>query len=127
MKLRTKLSKKCAISTVLTTVIILVSSAVLIGGVVLYGVTLFEVGTLQEQLVVYGPKLWVHATNTDGLSWGASAIRNTGGTVLSINLIQIRGINVPFSNWYADLDVDANLSTQELEYTGWVGGGQQNK
>jgi hypothetical protein len=64
----------------------------------------------------------VHATNEDGLSWGAAAIRNTGGTVLSINLIQIRGINVPFSNWYADLDVDANLSTQELKHIGWVGG-----
>jgi hypothetical protein len=55
--MRAKLSKKRAISTVLTTVIILVSSAVLIGDVVLYGVTLFEARTFQEQLVVYGPKL----------------------------------------------------------------------
>ncbi len=67
--MKTKISKKRAISTVLTTVIILVSSVVLIGGVVLYGATLFEAGTLQEQLVVLDPKLWVHATNEDGLSW----------------------------------------------------------
>jgi len=40
--MKTKLSRKRAISTVLTTVIILVSSVVLGSGVVLYGTSLFQ-------------------------------------------------------------------------------------
>ena len=40
--MKTKLSKKRAISTVLTTVIILVASVVLAAGVVLYGTSLFQ-------------------------------------------------------------------------------------
>ena len=43
--MKIKLSKKRAISTVLTTVIILVASVVLGSGVVLYGTSLFQEGT----------------------------------------------------------------------------------
>jgi len=67
--MKTKLSKKRAISTVLTTVIILVSSVVLASGVVLYGTSLFQGGTQTENISVSGIKIWVHPTDPDGLAW----------------------------------------------------------
>ncbi len=70
--MKTKLSKKRAISTVLTTVIILVSSVVLGSGVVLYGTSLFQSSTQQEAITASGIKLWVHTDAADGLAWGAA-------------------------------------------------------
>ena len=121
--MKTKLSKKRAISTVLTTVIILVSSVVLGSGVVLYGTSLFQGGTQQESISVSGIKVWVHTTNTDGLAWGAAGIRNTGDKVLSVDKIQIRGADIPFAQWYPDTVVTATLYSQALNHTGWLGGG----
>jgi len=118
--MKTKLSKKRAISTVLTTVIILVSSVVLGSGVVLYGTSLFQSGVLTESISVTGVKVWVHDSDTNGLAWGAAAIRNTGDKVLSVDKIQIRGADIPFSQWYPDLEVSTNLFQQALNFTGWT-------
>ncbi|HEY5735734.1 MAG TPA: hypothetical protein VIS47_04170, partial [Nitrosopumilus sp.] len=118
-KMKTKLSKKRAISTVLTTVIILVSSVVLGSGVVLYGTSLFQGGTQSEAISVSGVKVWVHATEEDGLAWGAAKIRNTGDKVVSIDTIQIRGSNVPFSQWYPDTTVNSTVFQQSLHLPAW--------
>ncbi len=119
--MKTKLSRKRAISTVLTTVIILVSSVVLGSGVVLYGTSLFQSGTQLESIAVSGIKIWVHTDSTDGLSWGAAKIRNTGDKVLSVDKIQIRGSEVPFSQWYPDTTVNSTTFQQALVFTGWSG------
>ena len=103
--MNTKLSKKRAISTVLTTVIILVSSVVLGSGVVLYGTSLFQGGTQTENLFVSGTKLWVHSTDSNGLAWGAAGIRNTGDKVIAIDKMSVRGIDVSFTQWYPDTTV----------------------
>lgn len=116
-----KLSKKRAISTVLTTVIILVSSVVLGSGVVLYGTSLFQSGTQQESITASGIKIWVHTSAADGLAWGASGVRNTGDKVLSVDKISIRGTDVPFTNWYPDIDVAPSLFQQALNHSGWSG------
>jgi hypothetical protein len=121
--MKTKLSKKRAISTVLTTVIILVSSVVLGSGVVLYGTSLFQGGTQTENISIAGTKLWVHANATDGLSWGASGIRNTGDKVVAVDKIQIRGTDIPFTQWYPDTTVTSNLYQQALEMPAWSGTG----
>jgi hypothetical protein len=122
--MKTKLSKKRAISTVLTTVIILVSSVVLGSGVVLYGTSLFQGGTQTENITVSGTKLWVHTTATEGLSWGASGVRNTGDKVVAIDKITIRGSDIPFSQWYADTSItDTAVFQQALNHTGWKGTG----
>ncbi len=115
--MKTKLSKKRAISTVLTTVIILVSSVVLGSGVVLYGTSLFQGGTQQESITVSGIKLWVN-NDGQGNAWGAAGIRNTGDKVLSVDKIQIRGADIPFAQWYPDTDVSAALYSQALNHTG---------
>ncbi|MGY5144167.1 MAG: hypothetical protein ACW9XH_06765 [Candidatus Nitrosopumilus sp. bin_32a] len=117
--MKTKLSKKRAISTVLTTVIILVSSVVLGSGVVLYGTSLFQGGSQSEAISASGIKVWVHGTDSNGLAWGAAKIRNTGDKVLSIDKISIRGSDIPFSQWYADTTVNATLFQQTLVNPGW--------
>ena len=119
--MKTKLSKKRAISTVLTTVIILVSSVVLGSGVVLYGTSLFQGGTQSESITVSGIKMWVHGTADDGLSWGAAKIRNTGDKVVSVDKISVRGADIPFGQWYADTTVNATTFQQALNHTGWSG------
>jgi len=119
--MKTKLSRKRAISTVLTTVIILVSSVVLGSGVVLYGTSLFQSGTQQEAITASGIKIWVHTDSTDGLAWGAAKIRNTGDKVVSIDKIQIRGSDVPFSQWYPDTTVNSTTFQQALVFTSWKG------
>ena len=119
--MNTKLSKKRAISTVLTTVIILVSSVVLGSGVVLYGTSLFQGGTQTENISISGTKVWVHSTDPNGLAWGAAGVRNTGDKVVAIDKIQIRGTDIPYTQWYADTDVSASVFQQALNHTGWSG------
>ena len=119
--MKTKLSRKRAISTVLTTVIILVSSVVLGSGVVLYGTSLFQSGTQLESISASGIKIWVHTDATEGLAWGAAKVRNTGDKVLSVDKIQIRGADVPFSQWYPDTTVNSTTFQQALNFSGWSG------
>ncbi|MCV0398898.1 MAG: hypothetical protein K5785_02750 [Nitrosarchaeum sp.] len=95
-----------AISTVLTTIIILVASVVLGSGVVVYGTSLFQGGTQQEAISVQGVQLWVNGTDANGIAWGAAAVRNSGDKILSVDKIEVRGTNVPFSQWYVDTDPD---------------------
>jgi hypothetical protein len=117
--MKIKLSKKRAISTVLTTVIILVASVVLGSGVVLFGTSLFQEGTQMQSISVSNTKVWVHPTATDGLSWGATAVRNSGDTTVSIDKIQIRGADIPYSQWYPDISVTSSLFQQTLNHSGW--------
>ena len=116
----TRLSKKRAISTVLTTVIILVSSVVLGSGVVLYGTSLFQSGTQTEAISSSGIKVWVNTEASNGIAMGAAKVRNTGDKVISIDQIQIRGDSIPFSQWFPDTTVDSNTFQQALNHTGWA-------
>jgi len=114
-------TKKRAISTVLTTIIILVASVVLGSGVVLYGTSLFQSGTQQEAIAVSGLKVWVHGTANEGLSWGAFAVRNSGDKIVSVDKISVRGTDVPFAQWYPDTSVTSSLIQQPMNFTGWSG------
>ena len=91
-------------SDLLTTIIILVASVVLGSGVVVYGTSLFQGGTQQEAIAVQGSSLWVNATDSNGIAWGAAAVRNSGDKILSLDKVEVRGTTVPFSNWYVDVD-----------------------
>jgi len=117
--MKTKLSKKRAISTVLTTVIILVSSVVLGSGVVLYGTSLFQGGTQTENISVSGTKVWVYSGD-GGIAWGAAGIRNTGDKVVAVDKITVRGTDIPFSQWFADTTVSTSAFQQSLNHTGWA-------
>jgi hypothetical protein len=112
--------KNRAISTVLTTIIIMVASLVLAGGVSLYGVSSFQQSSLTEAITVNSIKLWVH-DSSPALTWGALSVRNTGDTTVSLDTINVRGSDIPYSNWYADTTVSENLIQQSLNHTGWSG------
>ncbi len=116
-------TKKRAISTVLTTIIILVASVVLGSGVVLYGTSLFQGAGLTESISVSGLKVWVHGTASDGLAWGAFSVRNNGDKLVSVDKISIRGNDVPFSSWYVDTSMTTTVLQQQVNFTGWSGTG----
>jgi len=110
-----------ALSTVLTTIIILVASVVLATGVVLYGTSLFQTSTQQEAISVSGVKLWTNADNSTGYTWGAFAVRNSGDKILSVDRINLRGEDIPFTQWYPDTgaDVDSTKLQQAMNFSGW--------
>jgi len=120
MKLRTRHMNR-ALSTVLTTIIILVASVVLATGVVLYGTSLFQTSTQQEAISVSGVKIWTNADNSTGYTWGAFTVRNSGDKILSVNKITIRGTDIPFTQWYPDTgaDVDSTKLQQAMNFSGW--------
>ena len=120
MKLRTGHMNR-ALSTVLTTIIILVASVVLATGVVLYGTSLFQTSTQQEAISVSGLKVFTKAVDPNGLTWGAFAVRNTGDKILSVNKITVRGEDVPFTQWYPDTSVTSALLQQAMKHSGWSG------
>ncbi len=54
---------------------------------------------------------------------GASGVRNTGDKVVAVDKIQIRGVDIPFTQWYTDSTVSSNVFQQALNHTGWSGVG----
>jgi len=112
-KMAQKHSSK-AISTVLTTMIILVASIVLAVGVVIYGTSLFQTGALQEVIEIKGVRAWVNGTNSSGVTWTAAAVRNSGDKLVSVDHIVVRGTTVPFSNWYVDIN-QAEVSIENYQ------------
>ncbi len=118
MKLRTGHMNR-ALSTVLTTIIILVASVVLATGVVLYGTSLFQTSTQQEAISVSGMKLWTNAGEDAGYTWGAFTVRNTGDKILSVDKISVRGEDIPFTQWYPDTVVTSTILQQAMNFSGW--------
>ncbi|MDE1844436.1 MAG: hypothetical protein KGI10_03815 [Thaumarchaeota archaeon] len=115
--------KRKAISTVLTTLIILVASVVLGTGVVLYGTSLFQTGAQSESIATTGTTVWVDSTGSSGWAWGAADVRNSGDKLLSVDNIQIRGQQVPYANWYADTNstrVTSGNFQSALNYTSMI-------
>jgi hypothetical protein len=112
-----------AISTVLTTLIILVASVVLGTGVVLYGTSLFQTSAQSSAISVTGTQVWVDATGSSGWTWGAADVRNSGDKLLSVDKIAIRGVDVPFASWYADKNATQVTNTNfqsALIYTSMI-------
>jgi hypothetical protein len=112
-----------AISTVLTTLIILVASVVLGTGVVLYGTSLFQTSAQSSAISVTGTQVWVDSTGSSGWTWGAADVRNSGDKLLSVDKISIRGVDVPFANWYADKNTTQVTNTNfqsALIYTSMI-------
>jgi hypothetical protein len=108
-----------AISTVLTTLIILVASVVLGTGVVLYGTSLFKTGAQSSSLDVTGVQVWADKAGS-GWAWGAADVRNSGDKLISVDTISVRGTAVPFSNWYVDSSTTRVTTTnfqQALNYS----------
>ena len=100
---------------------IIVVSIMLASGVVLYGTTLFRAGAQEESITVNGMKVWTYGSLSDSLSWGAFSVRNNGDKMVLLDKIIVRGIDVPFEQWYPDTKVTDNLIQKPMNFTGWSG------
>jgi len=115
--------KRKAISTVLTTMIIVVASVVLATGVVLFGTSTFQSKANNQALTTTGIQLWIDKTGNSGWAWGAADIRNSGDKVLSVDQLMVHGQAVPYQNWYADTNqtqVTVSNFQWALNYTSMI-------
>ena len=58
--------------------------------------------------------MWVNATASKGFSWGAAAVRNTGDKIESVDSINMRGITVPYANWYYANSTNSLANIQDI-------------
>ncbi len=121
----TMTKKRKAISTVLTTMIIVVASVVLATGVIIFGTSTFQNKANNQALTTTGTQIWIDKTGNSGWAWGAAALRNSGDKIFSIDQIQVHGQAMPYQNWYADTNqtrVTVNNYQWELNFTSINGG-----
>ncbi len=83
------LKNRLALSTVITTLIILVVSVLLAGVVTYFAINVVSTRVQQESLQVSFAHVWVDAS---GNSQAALLVKNTGGRDVVINAVQVRGI-----------------------------------
>jgi hypothetical protein len=111
-----KFQKRRGIGTVITTLIILIASVVLGAGVIFFGGSLFQTNTENEAIQVSNSHIWVgaNATGTPNPdSVAGFVVQNTGGKVVSIQSITVRGQSVPNSQWYYNSALATATNTQK--------------
>jgi len=91
--MRLRISNEKALSTVVTTLIILVVSVLLAGVVTMYAINITSTRTQQEDLRLSKQAVWVYA---NGTAFAAVAIDNVGGRDVVIDKVQVRGVE---ANW----------------------------
>jgi len=91
------LKSRRALSTVVTTLIILVVSILLASVLVYFAVNVVSTRVQQESLSVTNVHIWV---NSAGKAEGALMISNIGGRDVVINQIEVRGIPLTWTNVY---------------------------
>ena len=112
-----KFRERRGLGSVITTLIILIASVVLAAGVIFFGGSLFQTNTENEAVRVSNTHIWVAPNGTDSLA--GFVVQNTGGKVVSVQKITIRGQSVPTSSWYFNNDPAVATATniqRELTY-----------
>ncbi len=84
-----------ALSTVVTTLIILVVSVMLAGVVTMYAINITSTRTQQEQLKMPKREMWVYG---NGTAFAAISVDNVGGRDVVIDKIQVRGVEADWSS-----------------------------
>ena len=105
------MKNRLALSTVITTLIILVVSVLLAGVVTYFAINVVSTRVQQESLSVPSLSVWVDSA---GKSQAALLITNTGGRDVVISQIQIRGIASTISSAgtvYSELNVGGTVPT----------------
>ena len=82
-----------ALSTVVTTLIILVVSVLLAGIVTMYAINITSTRTQQEDLRLTKQAIWAYS---DGTAFAALTVDNVGGRDVVIDKVQVRGVE---SEW----------------------------
>ncbi|RJS90593.1 type IV pilin [Candidatus Bathyarchaeota archaeon] len=93
--MRFRIDDEKALSTVVTTLIILVVSVLLAGVVTLYAINITSTRTQQEDLRITKQKVWVFS---NGTAYAAFSIDNVGGRDVVLDKIQVRGVEVSWSS-----------------------------
>ncbi len=88
---------RLALSTVVTTLIILVVSVLLAGVVTYFAINIVSTRVQQESLSLKNTHVWVSSAN---VAEGAVMITNTGGRDVVISKIEVRGQVCPMANIY---------------------------
>jgi len=88
-----------ALSTVVTTLIILVVSVLLAGVVTLYAINITSTRTQQEDLRITKQKVWVY-TSGSATAYAAFVIDNVGGRDVILDKIQVRGVEASWTSVY---------------------------
>jgi len=91
MKMKSIRKNRLALSTVITTLIILVVAVLLAGVVTYFAINVVSTRVQQESLQVSNVHVWVDGSGT---AEAAMMITNTGGRDIVINQIEVRGIPV---------------------------------
>ena len=89
------LRSRLALSTVITTLIILVVSVLLASALVYFAVNVVSTRVQQEDLSVTNAHIWV---NADGQAECAVMVSNIGGRDVVINQIEVRGAPISWGN-----------------------------
>jgi len=92
--MRLRISNEKALSTVVTTLIILVVSVLLAGVVTMYAINITSTRTQQEDLRLSKQAVWVYA---NGTAFAAVVIDNIGGRDVVIDKVQVRGVEASWS------------------------------
>jgi len=95
--MRLRIDNEKALSTVVTTLIILVVSVLLAGVVTMYAINITTTRTQQEDLRLSKQAIWVYA---NGTAIAALTIDNTGGRDVVIDKVQVRGVEASWSTVY---------------------------
>ncbi len=109
------LRNRIALSTVVTTLIILVVSVLLATVVVYFATNVISTRVQEESLSLTKQHIWVEM---NGTAVAAIMVTNTGGRDVVISKIAVRGqaINMPTQVWYVVADSGDDL-TVDLNYT----------
>ena len=109
--LRKMLKNRLALSTVITTLIILVVSVLLAGVVTYFAINVVSTRVQQESLTISQADLWVTAA---GASQAGLQITNTGGRDVVVSQIEVQGIPIIIAD--AKITTGTTDSTTALTY-----------
>ena len=110
------LKNRWALSTVVTTLIILVVSVLLAGVVTYFAINVTSTRVQEENLSLSKQHVWV---NMDGVAVAAIMVTNTGGRDVVISKIAVRGQAADSSTiFYAVAENGTDDITRDLEWSG---------
>jgi hypothetical protein len=109
------LKNRLALSTVVTTLIILVVSVLLAGVVTYFAINVTSTRVQEENLSLSKTHIWVAA---DGTAVGATMVTNTGGRDVVLSKIAVRGQDVAAGNIFYVVATTGDTLTTDLNWTG---------
>ncbi|MEM4142625.1 MAG: type IV pilin [Candidatus Bathyarchaeia archaeon] len=101
------LKNRWALSTVVTTLIILVVSVLLAGVVTYFAINVTSTRVQEESLHLTKQHVWYDASSQSGKSQAAIMIINTGGRDVVIDKITVRGQECAWENVYYNITSDS--------------------